>query len=784
MSVNQLFFAGIIGLFTSTLFAEIVNTPSKVTDTVQQELYLDVVLNQAKQEKIGHFLQIGQQLYIDVASLNDFSVDLVEKPVFIEQTAYVNLNEIMGLSYQYDDLNQKIVMQVPVDRLKGRGQYGYKRPAIAEINPEQMKVGSILNYSIFTQYNEDIFTANGWNELRVFGLFNGLFSISGNYQYNEHESIKGKVLDTYWEKDFPNKLIRVRLGDTQSSALPWTRSTRLSGLSLSKNFALQPYNTITPLMSFKGQVALPSQVDLIINGIKQFSQDVAPGQFDIQTAPSITGAGNAQMVITDINGQQQTVNLSLYQGKNLIAEGLHDWSINLGYLKLNYGLTSFDYGDDLAFSGNYRYGLSNKMTLQAHAELTHGLEQAGLGSIYQLGYQAGVVNISYAYSHANTQNGHLLGLGYNWNSSIFSLSYNALRQFGQFNDIASLNGTGFAKKSDQIYLGISTKIGQLGGSYLQQKYEEQEDNEYLLFNWSYVLPKRINLGFSYSHNLINKDNGYYLSLNIPWVNRNSATTSIQRSNAVNQFSINVLHAVDQDQGGLGVQLTANKTDQYSLLQSQFDYLSSFGLTQLNVQHMQSDQQNRTNAYASFNGGLVVLKDTILPTRLSNGAFAVVSTNHVPNVPVQLENRLIGETNNRGYLLLNNLNPYQHNSVTISALNLPLDLKIEMTQQDVVPYQASGAFVVFPIYKVKSVQFQAVDQEEKVLAVGSNVWDSIPDIQQKIEPKTIVAYEGLVYLDDLKSNIIYIGDSKKYCKVSLSDIAHLNGFTDLGRIVCQ
>ncbi len=65
-------------------------------------------------------------------------------------------------------------------------------------------------------------------------------------------------------------------------------------------------------MSFKGQVALPSQVDLIINGIKQFSENIVPGQFDIQSVPSITGAGNAQMVITDINGQQQVLIFPLY----------------------------------------------------------------------------------------------------------------------------------------------------------------------------------------------------------------------------------------------------------------------------------------------------------------------------------------------------------------------------------------------------------------------------------------------------------------------------------------
>ncbi|OTG79858.1 hypothetical protein B9T31_16590 [Acinetobacter sp. ANC 4558] len=772
-------------IFSPLVLAETPEITAEIENNVQQELYLDVILNQAEQTQIGHFLQKEQQLYIDLTSLNQFSIYSPVEPVIIDQTSYINLQQISGLTYQYDDLNQKISIQVPVGLLIGKGQYGYKKQPIAEINPQQQKTGTLLNYTAFAQRNDDLLSLNGWSEIRAFGLMGGVFSTSGNFQYAEHRAAKGQILDTYWEKDLPEQLLRFRLGDAQSYALPWTRSSRISGLSLSKNFALQPYAITTPLMSFKGQVALPSQVDLIINGIEQFSQNVSPGQFDIQTAPTITGAGNAQMVITDINGQQQVIDLALYRGVNLLAQGLKDWSFNLGYPKLNYGISSFDYGNDLAFSGNYRYGVSNTMTLQTHSEFTRGLGQAGLGTIYQLGRRAGVINVSYAYSHASNQRGQLLGLGYSWNSTLFSVNYNTLREFGEFNDIASLNGSGFANRSDQIYLGVSTKIGQFGGSYFKQDYREVQSSKYLLFNWSYNLPQRVNLNFSYSHNLVNGENGYYLSANIPWNRRDSSNLSVQRNNQVNQYGANYSHPLDQDQGGFGWQLAANHTDEYSNFQSQLDYLGRYGLAQVNLQHLQSDQQkNITNVYASVSGGLVMVKDTILPTRLSNGSFAIVSTSQVGHVPVHLENRLIGETNKKGYLLLDRLNPYQHNSIAINTLELPLDMKVETIKQDVVPAQSSGVFVVFPIYKVKSIQFQAVDQQDQPITVGKGIWDSLSAMQQKQEPKMVVAYDGIVYLDDVKNDVLYIGDQKKFCQVHIPELSTLNGFTDLGRKVCQ
>lgn len=774
----------IIVVISPIVLAETPDFSTEMEKTVQQELYLDVTLNQAQQTQMGHFLQQGQDLYIDKESLDQLAVYTPVSPVMFEQTPYINLQKIPGLSYKYDDLNQKISIQVSGDLLLSKNQYGYKKQQLAEINSAQEKVGWLLNYTAFAQRSDDVFSFNGWNEIRAFGLMGGFFSLSGNYQYANNMSTKGQVLDTYWEKDFPDKLIRFRVGDGQTNSLSWSRSTRISGFSLAKNFALQPYNVTTPLMSFKGQVALPSQVDLIINGIQQFSQDVSPGQFDIQTAPSITGAGNAQMVITDINGQQQVVSLALYRSNNLLAKGLNDWSFNLGYTKLNYGVSSFDYGHDLAFSGNYRYGVSDSLTLQAHSELTNGLEQAGLGSIFQLGNRSGTFNLSYAYSHTPDKNGKLLGLEYSWNSTLLSFNYSSSRQFGEFNDIASLNGSTYPTRSDQFYLGLSTKIGQFGGSYIQQDYLEQKGSEYLLFNWSYILPQRINLNVSYSHNLLNKENGYYFSLNIPWKKRNSSTLNIQRNNDVNQYNAVYFQPVDQDRGGIGWQVGANYTDESSYFQSQVDYLGRYGLAQFNIQRTQSDQQNNTNVYASVNGGLVILKDTILPTRLSSGAFAIVSTDSIGKVPVHLENRLIGETNDKGYLLLDRLNPYQHNSVAIDTLNLPLDLKVDKIQQDVVPYQSSGAFVVFPIHKVKSIQFQAVDIQDKAIAVGKGVWDSLSTMQEKQEPNTIVAYDGMVYLDNVKNNTIYIGDQKDFCQVHLPDTTNLKGFTDLGKIACQ
>src|SRR5690606_29339925 len=148
-----------------------------------------------------------------------------------------------------------------------------------------------------------------------------------------------------------------------------------------RNFSLQPYRVVTPLVSFTGESVLPSTVDLMINGIRQSREQVLPGQFQIDTAPTLNGAGQAQVVITDINGRSQVVNFSIYGSQQLLQQGMSDWSLELGAVRQDYGISSFAYRDEPMFSATGRYGLDEQTTVEGHVEGSDGLVLAGLGGV-------------------------------------------------------------------------------------------------------------------------------------------------------------------------------------------------------------------------------------------------------------------------------------------------------------------------------------------------------------------------------------------------------------------
>ncbi|MFP3562510.1 fimbrial biogenesis outer membrane usher protein, partial [Paraburkholderia sp. SIMBA_049] len=75
-------------------------------------------------------------------------------------------------------------------------------------------------------------------------------------------------------------------------------------------------------------------------------------------------------------------------------------------------IDSFDYARTPAASGSLRDGISERLTVEAHAEATAGVYNAGAGALARLG-ERGVANASLALS-APGRTGVQAGIGYQY----------------------------------------------------------------------------------------------------------------------------------------------------------------------------------------------------------------------------------------------------------------------------------------------------------------------------------------------------------------------------------
>ena len=786
---------------TSTIIDDIrkaqlnLNSESTDDDEADLDLYLDVTLNQTSSGLVN-FVYREDQLWANA--------DVLQQLGFIvppDSTEPIALNSLPDLKIDYNARRQTLSLIAPLSLLNLdttiRNTRSNQRPQ------PTASPGMLLNYNIYgNQTRNSAKNLSAFTELRAFNTLGVLSSTalttathsagSNGDSSNNDKDWDGRTvrLDTSWSKSFPDKLITVRAGDILTGALSWTRSTRLGGLQLGTNFDLQPYIATTPLPSFFGSATLPSAVELYVNGLKQYSGEVPTGPFELQTAPSFSGAGNAQLVVTDALGQSTTLEFSLYDAHRLLQLGLSDWSVELGAVRENYGNKSFDYGNNIAASGTWRYGVSNRFTVETHAEATKGLINAGVGGTWLLGRAGGILFASLAGSESQGKDGVQYSTSYSWNNSRFNIGASATGTKGDYRDVGSQYGSAPARRSEQISTGYSTQsLGSFGMSYNQVSLAEQETTQFASAYWSKSFGRRLSLSANLNQDLNDSANSSAsIGASLSLARNISMNSSIQHTDERDVFVSDISHSAPNS-GGINWRAQArhiidNSLDSHSSRSNSNDglaelsYLGRYGRVQAGV----SVNDDNYATYASGTGSLVMMGGGIFPTRQINSGFAVVSTNGIANVPVLLQNSPIGITNSRGLLLVSPLNAYQSNKIGIDPMDLPADLRIDKVNIDTTPTDRAGTLVNFVITPVRSASVILVDSDNEPLPLGSQV----RQLTNTAVPSTIIGFDGEVYLDTLdEHNVLEIvNPSGEICNVSFDYQKQGDEIPLLGPLICQ
>lgn len=750
------------------------------------DLYLDTTLNGAS-VGLTHFYYRDDQLWASTRILQQLGFI-----VPTDTTDAIPLNSLPDLKIDYDARQQSVRFIAPLSMLNldttFRSTRTNKRPQPTASS------GMLLNYNIYgTQTQNSAKNLSAYTELRAFNTLGVLSSTALTNANNTTDSnssnwdSRSVRLDTSWSQSFPDKLITVRAGDILTGALSWTRATRLGGLQIGTNFDLQPYRSTTPLPSFFGSATLPSAVELYVNGLKQYSGNVPAGPFELNTAPSFSGAGKAQLVVTDALGQSTTLNFSLYDAHRLLQPRLSDWSVELGAVRENYGLESFDYGNDIAVSGTWRYGVSNRFTAETHAEVTKGLTNAGMGGTWLLGRSGGILFASLAGSKSQGQGGMQYSADYSWNNSRFNIGLSATGTTGDYRDVGTQYGTAPARRSEQISTGYSTpSLGSFGVSYNQVTQAERETTKFASAYWSKSFGRRLRVSANYNHDIDDAaNNSASLSASLSLDRNISLSNSVQYTDSSTAFTTDVSRPAP-NAGGIGWRAqhsvdgsddSMNGKDSTDGL-AELNYLGRYGQAQAGIRS--NDGSYAT--YASGSGALVTMGGGIFAARQINSGFAVVSTGGIANVPVSLQNSPIGTTNSRGLLLISPLNAYQDNKIAINPMELPADLRIDKVSIEATPTDRAGVLVAFGITPVRSASVILTDSDNQPLPLGSQVHQ----LSNQEVPSTVIGFDGEVYLDTLdERNVLEVTTpSGDICTVSFDYSKQGDEIPLLGPLICQ
>jgi outer membrane usher protein len=656
-------------------------------------------------------------------------------PVQLDGERFVPLAAIGGVTAAFDELQQALkLIAPPAAFLANRVSAAQAVP-----QPTDSAFAAFFNYNLSIEYADKArvgaFVEAGMSD--DWGVVSSSMLLGNGTVYG-----RATRLDSYYMRDDPVGLTRLVIGDSVTDARDWSRQVRFGGVRIGTEFALQPSLLTFPTPSLAGSAAVPSNVELLVNGTQRFQADVDQGPFSINQVPLVTGAGEVTLVIRDPLGIERRVKSSYYVSSRLLRAGLSAWSVEAGAERRDYGLRSFRYADPFV-AGTYRRGLTDWVTIEGRAEASGDTQMAG-GGITMVMVPLGEFSLAAAGSSAQEGQGLLYRASFARNAPNWNIALSYQRASRDYREI------GVDRESERIIEQLQAaggltfgRMGTAGLSYTSLTYADGQRAQVLLGNYSLSVRDRAFVSIYAIHSRFSetgRDTSLGFNLTVPFGPRSSAY--LQAGTDGTRAEVRSTPPVS---GGWGYRL-ANSTGNNGRQQAEAQWRGDVGEMTAQIDHAGGQAGMRFTG----RGGVLIADGAIFPTRQMESGFAVVRVPDQPDVRVYQENRLVGRTNARGTAIIPDLRPYEVNRLSISAADIPIDIRMPEDQLLVVPRYRGAVSAHFVAIRERPGTIIVTMPDGKPAEAGSSVSAGTET--------SFVGNEGEVFLQNLHVGMVLTVDT--------------------------
>ena len=429
-------------------------------------------------------------------------------------------------------------------------------------------------------------------------------------------------------------------------------------------------------------------------------------------------------------------------------------------MRENYGLLSDRYVGAAA-SGTLRYGLTDWLTLEHHAEATDSLVLLGGGAAMRIG-TLGVVHA--ALSGSSVHGDMPTGTGGNFGGQVSAgfqrltrgLSFNLGGTYASngYSDIAAQYGEPVPKSTLNASLGYQlgrwgnvgvglvnqvARTGPPGPRDVQVADRLISSQQVSLATLSYSTPVAGRASFyATAFKDLQNDHNYGVAFGVSLAL--GPTTSASAGGSLDSGRIGSLltlvkPALAEHDFGYRVQDSEGVAAQHM---AEGEFLSSWGRLTGGV----GQASGQTSVQGGWSGALVWTDGHLFASNHIDDSFAVVSTGGIAGIPVLYENRVVGTTDSSGHLLVPSLLSYQNNKVAVDTTRLPPDVDAGQTSVVVRPPDRSGVTIDFSIRKMRAALLTLTDGSGKPIPVGS-----VAKIAGSLDQP--VGHEGLTFVSGLR-----------------------------------
>ena len=559
------------------------------------------------------------------------------------------------------------------------------------------------------------YSAN-WHSNRQFDLFaESATSVRGVSFYNTVSANRQSVTRGLTSVTFDQRrqMRRWTVGDNFAYSGPLGGDAWIGGLSIAKEFAIDPYYVRYPTLSLSTPIAVPSVMEIYVNGQVVGQERVAPGRLDVRNLPLTMGRNDARVVVRDAFGQTLELSSTYYLTSSALAQGVQDYQYNVGFRRVGVGERNWDYRTPVVLA-RHRVGVTNAFTAGGRMEMHPGRLLNG-GPSVNLRLPFGQVETAGSLSrrreewgtaaHASfTYTGHPVSAG---GSMMFaSPRYTTLtpnpigedprRQGSVFASVALARAVSVSLQHTQtrMYRGISRdRSGLLTSVHVSRNAE-------FIASVTYARDERGARKEAYAGVTVLFGRSSASIAHVRDLRGDRVAVEAQQPLPVGEgygYQFRAEGGPNANVNGNGVARYQGAHGRYELRQDTFGGESTTTLSAM-------------GAIVGIGGGLFA-------TRPVEESFALVRVPGVEGVRTFASHQEIGKTGRRGDLLVPDLQPYYGNILNIADGDIPLQYAVPDVGVTLAPPYRGGAVAVFDVQRVQRVLGKILGADARPFVYG-------------------------------------------------------------------
>ena len=650
-----------------------------------QRAVLELVVNEVPKGEAFVVLR-GADALVGVARLREAGLDgFAGERETIDGEEMVSLQSLAAsVTFSIDERDLTLVLTAAVPLL------GERVRTLGSGAPPDMvyrsDTSAFLNYAL--NWNE----GTGTDLIAESAFHAGEALLYGTWNAGDSGTRRGI---THVTVDQRSRMRRWTFGDAFARTGPLGGDAWAGGITLTREFGIEPYFVRHPSLSLSAPVAVPSVVEVHVNGRIVSQEQVEPGRLDLRNLPLTVGRNDARVVVRDAFGTRQEISAGYYVAGGVLAPGVHDYQYSIGFRRDALGSSSWGYEEPVALA-RHRVGVTPSVTVGARAEASPDL--VSLGPSVNLRLPHGELEAAGAVSGGAEGYGSAVLAGYTYAGRPVSAGASIMAATPSYVVLGARPLESRAALDASLFASVA--FGR-GVSLTAQHSEASLHGGFWRSRSALIagthLGRNVQLTASAARTRDTNGRGYeaFVGVTVQF-GRTTASTSLSSSR--NGTSI-AMEAQAPLPVGIGYGYQARvETGTPGSVSGAVQYQTAYGRYELRHDSVAGSRR----ASVSAAGAVVAIGGELFASRPVHQSFALVRVPGVKGVRGFASNQEVGRTNANGDLLVPDLQAYYGNLLNISDSDIPLDYAVGGVRMTLAPPYRGGALAVFPVQLIRRV----------------------------------------------------------------------------------